>query len=85
MFEHIIKEITREEIKETIKRKGEEMPAEDELSSIVESAANEKVKGLLDLNIFALDDEKYELRLIYSKGVLELNEKSIPIPWYYGE
>lgn len=81
MFEHIIKEIAREEIKEAIKRKGEQMPDEDLLSSIAESASNEKIKSLLQLNIFVLDDEKYEIKLVYSKGVLELNGKSIPIPF----
>lgn len=81
MFEHIIKEIAREEIKEAIKQKGEQMPDEDVLSSIAESAANEKVKGLLQLNVFVLDDEKYELKLVYGKGVLELNGKSFTIPF----
>ncbi|MGB7293471.1 MAG: YdgA family protein [Thermodesulfobacteriota bacterium] len=81
MFEDIIKEIAREEIKEAIKQKGEQMPDEDVLSSIAESAANEKVKGLLQLNIFVLKDQKYEIRLVYSKGVLELNGKSLPTPF----
>jgi hypothetical protein len=81
MFELIIKEIAREEIKEAINQKGGQMPDEDVLSSIAESAANEKVKGLLQLNIFVLDDEKYELKLVYGKGVLELNGKSLTIPF----
>ncbi len=80
MLERVIKEITKEEIKEAIKQSGEQMPDDDVIASMAETAANEKVDGLLKLNIFELDDEKYELKLAYSKGRLELNGKSIPIP-----
>jgi uncharacterized protein YdgA (DUF945 family) len=81
MFELIIKEIAREELKEAMKQKGEEIPAEDQLSLLAESASNEKIKSLLQLNIFAFNDNKYELKLAYSKGVLELNGQAIPIPF----
>ncbi len=80
MFEEVIREIAREEVIESIKEKGEQTPDEELLSSMAESAANEKVKGLLQLNIFVPYDDKYELNLVYSKGVFELNGKSIPIP-----
>lgn len=81
MLEHIIKEITREEIKETIERKGREIPPDDQLSLLAESASNEKIKSLLRLNIFAFTDNRYQLKLVYSKGALELNGTSIPIPF----
>jgi uncharacterized protein YdgA (DUF945 family) len=81
MFELIIKEIAREEIKEAIKQKGEEIPAENQVTLLAESASNEKIKSLLQLNIFAFNDNKYELKLAYSKGVLELNGQAVPIPF----
>jgi uncharacterized protein YdgA (DUF945 family) len=81
VFEYIIKEIALDEIKETFKQKGEEIPAEDQLSLLAESASNEKIKSLLQFNIFAFNDNMYELKLVYSKGVLELNGQAIPIPF----
>jgi len=80
MFEDIIREIAREEVKEAIKEKGGQIPDEEVLSSLAESSANEKVKGILQLNIFVPDVDKYRLKLVYSKGVFELNGKSVPIP-----
>jgi uncharacterized protein YdgA (DUF945 family) len=80
MFEDIIREIAREEVKESIKEKAEQPPPEEALSSMAESAANEKVMGLLQQNIFVPEDDKYELKIVYSKGLFELNGKSVPIP-----
>lgn len=79
MFDGIIREIAREEVKKAIKEKGEQVPDEEVLNSRVESAANEKVNSLLKQNVFLPDDDKYELKLIYNKGTFELNGKSVPI------
>lgn len=80
MFESIIKEITRAELREASIEERKQPPAGDRLNRLVRSASDKRIKTLLRLNIFTFKDDKYELNLAYSKGLLELNGKSITTP-----